>query len=85
MRLIFRSGIRFASRAGATLKWTDGEEIAELLIKKHGKTLNPLSLRFTKLHEMVTSLPEFADDPEKSNEKKLENIQMQWFELYSEE
>ena len=44
-----------------------------------------MTLRFTQLHTMVTKLPEFSDDPEKSNEKKLESIQMHWHELYEED
>jgi FeS assembly protein IscX len=67
------------------VKWNDGEDIAELLIKKHGKALDPLSLRFTQLHAMVTELPEFADEPENSTEKKLENIQMHWYDLFQDQ
>jgi FeS assembly protein IscX len=29
---------------------------------------------------MVSELEEFSDEPEKSNEKILENIQMAWYE-----
>ena len=64
---------------------TDSEEIAEILFKQHGKSLDPLTLKFTQLHAIVTELPEFADDPEKSNEKKLENIQMHWYEIFMDE
>ncbi len=62
--------------------WKDSEEIAEILFKQHGTKLDPLTLKFTQLHAMVTKLPEFADDPEKANENKLENIQMQWYEIF---
>ena len=65
--------------------WSDSETIAESLFKKHGKSLDPLTLRFTQLHKMVTELPDFADDPEKSTEQKLENIQMQWHEIFNDE
>ena len=65
------------------LKWTDHEEIAESLFDKNPK-LDPLSLRFTKLHELVTKLESFKDDPEESSESKLEKIQMTWYELYEE-
>jgi FeS assembly protein IscX len=37
-------------------------------------------VRFTDLHRYVTGLPGFADDPAKSNEAKLEAIQMAWHE-----
>jgi FeS assembly protein IscX len=35
-------------------------------------------VRFTDLHRLVTELSEFEDDPKKSNEGKLEAIQMAW-------
>ena len=76
-----------AMRSFSTTKvtWKDSEEIAEILFKQHGKSLDPLTLKFTQLHAIVTELPEFADDPEKSNEKKLENIQMHWYEIFMDE
>ena len=37
-------------------------------------------VRFTDLHAWVTGLAEFDDDPQKSNEKILEAIQMLWIE-----
>ena len=40
--------------------------------------MNPLELRFTDLHRYVVELAEFKDDPKKSNEGKLEAIQMAW-------
>ena len=40
--------------------------------------LDPLAVRFTDLHRLVTELPDFKDDPKKSNEGKLEAIQMAW-------
>ena len=55
----------------------DAEEIGILLSEKHPE-LDPLSIRFTDLHGYVTDLPEFKDDPKKSNEGKLEAIQMAW-------
>ena len=70
---------------GIKVKWSDSEDIAELLFKKHGKVLDPLTLKFTQLHAMVTELPEFGDDPEKSNESKLEHIQMEWYEIFNDQ
>jgi FeS assembly protein IscX len=32
----------------------------------------------------VVALPEFKDDPKTSNEKKLEAIQMAWYEEYQD-
>jgi FeS assembly protein IscX len=40
--------------------------------------LDPLAVRFTDLHKYVIALPGFKDDPAKSNEAKLEAIQMAW-------
>ena len=61
------------------LKWTDTWDIVYLLEDKYPNT-DILALRFTELHKMVRELPGFADDPNKSNEKILEAIQMCWLE-----
>ena len=42
------------------------------------------TVRFTDLHKYVTELEGFADDPAKSNEPKLEAIQMAWHEEYKD-
>jgi len=63
--------------------WHDAEEIALLLLEKH-PNLDPLTVRFTDLHKMVTELPGFEDDPKKSNEAILEAIQMAWHEEYQD-
>lgn len=65
------------------LTWQDPEEIALLLMDRH-PDLDPLTVRFTQLHEWVTELPGFKDDPKGSNEKILETIQMAWYEEYQE-
>jgi FeS assembly protein IscX len=59
------------------LTWDDADDIGILLSEKHPET-DPLSVRFTDLHRLVTELSEFKDDPKKSNEGKLEAIQMAW-------
>jgi len=59
------------------LSWSDSEDIGILLSETHPE-LDPLSVRFTDLHKYVTELPDFKDDPGKSNEAKLEAIQMAW-------
>lgn len=59
------------------LTWNDAEDIAIQLAEKF-PGLDPLTVRFTDLHKWVTALPDFADDPAKSNEGKLEAIQMAW-------
>jgi len=61
------------------LGWRDSEEIGCLLFEANPE-LDPLSLRFTELHQMVTKLPKFEDDPKASNEGILEAIQMAWYE-----
>jgi FeS assembly protein IscX len=39
-----------------------------------------VNLRFTDLWKWVQALPDFEDDPQKSNEKILEAIQAAWLE-----
>ena len=63
----------------AELHWDDAEEIGYQLAESF-PNLNPLEVRFTDLHKMITELPTFADDPSKSSEGKLEAIQMAWNE-----
>jgi FeS assembly protein IscX len=65
------------------LYWDDAEDIGLLLADKF-PDMNPLEVRFTDLHRMVTELPVFADDPQKSTEGKLEAIQMAWNEEYED-
>jgi FeS assembly protein IscX len=63
------------------MMWSDFEDIAIALYEAH-PGIDPLTVRFTDLHKMVTELEGFEDDPHKSNEAKLEAIQMAWFEEY---
>ncbi len=65
------------------LTWQDTEEIAIRLLEEHRET-DPLTVRFTDMHAWITSLPEFRDDPKKSNEKILEAIQMAWHQEYQD-
>ncbi len=64
--------------------WTDAEEIGIQLQEKF-PALDPLTVRFTDLHRYVTELEGFADDPAKSNESRLEAIQMAWREEFEDE
>ncbi|HWN82615.1 MAG TPA: Fe-S cluster assembly protein IscX [Candidatus Udaeobacter sp.] len=59
------------------LKWIDTREIVEQLLEQH-PDVDPLKVRFTDLHKWVCELPDFDDDPKRSNEKILEAIQMMW-------
>ena len=60
-------------------KWTDIIDIAIDLNEKY-PDVNPQYVRFTDLHDWVCGLEYFDDDPEASNEKILEAIQMSWIE-----
>jgi FeS assembly protein IscX len=61
------------------LKWSDSEEIG-IQLHERFPDVDPLAIRFTDLHAWVTQLDGFADDPQKSNERILEAIQMAWYE-----
>ncbi len=61
------------------LGWKDFREIAEELYDANPE-LDPLTLRFTELHDMVCALPDFRDDPEKSTEPVLEAILQAWLD-----
>ncbi len=61
------------------MRWTDVREIAIALAERYPE-VDPLSVRFTDLHRWVRELPGFQDDPERSNEKILEAIQMTWLD-----
>ncbi len=65
------------------LTWDDAEELAIELADAH-EGVDPLTVRFTDLHRMVTELDEFDDDPKASTEGKLEAIQMAWLEEFQE-
>ena len=61
------------------LKWTDSLDIAVDLSEKYPDT-DPKYIRFTDLHKWIIELENFDDDPDNSNEKILEAIQMKWIE-----
>ena len=63
------------------MNWSDPEDIALALMELH-PGVDPLSVRFTDLHQWVVALPGFRDDPKASNEGILEKIQMAWLEEY---
>ena len=62
-----------------SLKWTDSLEIAIALDEAHPDA-DPQYIRFTDLHAWVCALDEFDDEPESSNERILEAIQMAWLD-----
>lgn len=61
------------------MKWTDTREIGETLADGF-PDVDPLTLSFVKMHEMICALPDFDDDPEGSNEKILEAILTVWLD-----
>ncbi len=65
------------------LRWDDAEDIGLKLADMFPEQ-NPLEVRFTELHKLITGLPTFVDDPAKSSEGKLEAIQMAWYEEYQD-
>ncbi len=65
------------------IEWTDAEEIGIQLQEAHPE-LDPLTVRFTDMHKLVTAIPGFVGDPAKSNEGILEAIQMAWLEEYND-
>jgi FeS assembly protein IscX len=67
----------------AGFTWDDTEDIALELYERHPET-DPLTVRFTDLHKWITGLENFADDPAKSTEGKLEAIQMAWYEEFKD-
>jgi FeS assembly protein IscX len=67
----------------AKLTWNSLDDIAYALYEAHPE-VDPTNIRFTDLHKWITELDEFDDDPLKSNEAKLEAIQMAWLEEWQD-
>jgi len=65
------------------LTWDHTEDIALALYEAH-PDLDPLKVRFTEMHQWITELDDFGDDPKKSSEGRLEAIQMAWYEEWKE-
>jgi FeS assembly protein IscX len=61
--------------------WRDAEHIGVALSEKY-PDVDPLTVRFTDLHQWVTELEAFTDDPKSSTESTLEKIQMAWLDEY---
>lgn len=62
-----------------SLKWVDVQEIAIQLAEAH-PDVNPLTVNFVKLRNLVMALPDFDDIPDRGGEKVLEAIQSLWIE-----
>lgn len=67
----------------AGLTWNHIDDIGLSLHEKF-PGIDPLTVRFTDLHQWVTELEDFDDDPKASNEAKLEAIQMAWYEEWKD-
>ena len=63
------------------MDWLDVYEIALQLSDKF-PNVDPQWISFPDLHDKVCKLENFIGEPQKSNEKILEAIQMHWIEEY---
>ena len=61
------------------MKWNDSLDIAMALAETH-PDVDPKTIRYTDLHRWICALPGFNDEPNRSNEKILEAIQMAWID-----
>lgn len=61
------------------MKWTDVQRIAEELFDQHPE-IDPKTIRFVDLHNLVVDLPDFDDDHQRGGEKVLEAIQQAWID-----
>ena len=61
------------------MKWTDTQRIAEELFDRHPE-IDPKTVRFTQLRQLILDLPEFDDDPQRSGERILEAVQQAWID-----
>ena len=65
------------------MTWHDAEDVGLALYEAH-PDLDPLTVRFTQMHDWIVALPDFKDDAKKSNEKILEAIQMAWYDEWKD-
>ena len=63
------------------LDWLDVLDIA-IELNDRFPDIDPQWISFPDLHKKICKLDSFVGDPEKSNEKILEAIQMHWIEEY---
>ena len=61
------------------MKWTDSLDIAIELADRFPE-VDPRTVRFTELMDLVLALDEFDDDPKRCGEKILEAIQQAWID-----
>jgi FeS assembly protein IscX len=65
------------------LTWQTLDDIGFALYEQFPEK-DPANIRYTDLLQWITELDDFDDDPKKSNEAKLEHIQMAWLEEYQD-
>ena len=65
------------------MNWNEPYEIGYQLFENHPE-VDPLTVRFTDMHQWILALPGFSGDPKSSNEKVLEAIQMAWLEEWKD-
>ena len=63
------------------LNWNDMNDIAIELYDQF-PDIDPQWISFPDLHSKICNLETFVGDPDRSNEKVLEAIQMLWIEEY---
>ena len=56
------------------MKWTDIQRIAEELYDTHGDSINPATVRFTQLRDLILALPDFDATPTVAAKKILEAV-----------
>ena len=61
------------------MKWTDTQRIAEELFDRQPE-IDPKTVRFTQLRQLILDLPEFDDDPQRCGERILEAVQQAWID-----
>lgn len=61
------------------MKWTETQYIAQELFDTY-KDIDPKTVRFTQLRDLILALPEFDDDPARCSERILEAVQQAWID-----
>jgi FeS assembly protein IscX len=61
------------------MKWADITAIAEALYDKY-PDVDPVTIRFTDLHNKIIELEDFDDDTSRGGEKVLEAVQQAWID-----
>ena len=62
-----------------SLKWTDVLDIA-IALDESRPDIDPMTVNFVDLRNLIMDLPEFDDDPAHCGERILEAVQQAWIE-----